>query len=383
MLNSRRLSGAGRSFPLLLALWSGALAAQDANTVGPPQLRDFTLPGRRTTPPVATQPAAPPPAATAAPPIAPRAPTPRPPAQAAPSRQSEARQQRARTVPPARNRAPFPAATTAVPPPAPAEVAPPLVQTSPQPTAPAPTTAPAPPEATPASPGRFGWWPWLLAALALAAAAGFFLLRRRTRAPARGEPLGRSVAAWRETPEPAAVAVPEPLPEAGAAPRRARLEVDINPDRAAATDDGALVHYALILTNRGDAAAGNIRIDGRMFNASADGAVDAFFRAPIHEVSGSPHVAIAPGQSIALDGQIGMPKAELQAIEVQGRLIFVPLVAINVAYDWEGGSGRTSTSWLVGRQPASPEAKMGAFRLDLGPRIYRQVERRQAKKRVA
>jgi hypothetical protein len=145
-------------------------------------------------------------------------------------------------------------------------------------------------------------------------------------------------------------------------------------------EDGTLVQYALVLTNIGEAAAGNIRIDGRMFNASADGEVDAFFAGPIHEVSGSPQVFIKPGESIALQGQIGMKREELHAIEVQGRVIFVPLVAINVAYDWEGGGGRTSTSWLVGRTPSSPEAKMGAFRLDLGPRIYRQVDRREAKK---
>jgi len=214
-------------------------------------------------------------------------------------------------------------------------------------------------------------------------AAAFLWLRRVTRKARSAESISRFVAAWREEPEPpsAKEAVPaEPVPVPA---KRARLEVDIRPDRASATDDGALVHYALILANRGDARAGNIRIDGKMFNASADGAVDAFFQAPIHDVSGSPHVSIAPGESIALEGQIGMPRAELQPIEVQGRVIFVPLVAINVAYDWDGGSGRTSTSWLVGRQAASPEARMGAFRLDLGPRIYRQVERREAKKRVA
>jgi hypothetical protein len=222
---------------------------------------------------------------------------------------------------------------------------------------------------------------WLLAALLLAAAAAAFLfLRRRRKAP---ESITHSFAAWREEPEPAPPAAPLPAPEPAPPARRARLDVDIRPERAAALEDGAMVHYSLILTNNGDAPAGNIRIDGRMFNASADGAVDAFFREPIHEVSGSPHVFIAPGQSIALDGQIGMPKDELEGIEVQGRVIFVPLVAINVAYDWEGGAGRTSTSWVVGRQASSPEAKMGAFRLDLGPRIYRQVERREAKKRVA
>jgi hypothetical protein len=106
----------------------------------------------------------------------------------------------------------------------------------------------------------------------------------------------------------------------------------------------------------------------------------AFFQGPIHDESGSPHIAIAPGGRLRLNGQVAMPKAQLQEMEVAGRRIFVPMVAINVAYDWAGGgTGRTSRSWLVGREAESPQAKMGPFRLDLGPRIYRSVGRREAK----
>jgi len=249
----------------------------------------------------------------------------------------------------------------------------------PPPVAAAPA-APAPEAAPPArAPSGLPGWTWPLAALlVLGAGAAVVLLRRRK--PSRAESITHSFATWRQEPEPSAPPAPPPPPPPT---KRPRLEVDIRPDRASSTDEGAFVHYGLILTNTGDAPAGNIRIDGRMFNASADGVVDAFFETPIHDVSGSPHVFLAPGESLALDGQIGMPKEELEPIEVQGRVIFVPLVAINVAYDWEGGSGRTSTSWVVGRQPSSPQAKMGAFRLDLGPRIYRQLDRREAKKRLA
>lgn len=383
MLNIRRLLGAARALPLLLAAWAAGAAAQDTNTVGPPQLRDFTLPGRRTTPPaqVQPQPAPPPAATTPAPAPPPRATAPTP----APERARASRVQR--RVPPkpapapaGPARAPAPAPTGAAPAPAPVV---PVATPAPPPVA-APPAAPAPEAPAPAPvPSGLPGWLWPIAALLLlaaAAAAALVLLRRRRREPPQS--LTHSFATWREEPEPAAPP-PAPPPPPPAPTKRPRLEVDIRPDRAQSTDEGAFVHYGLTLTNTGDAPAGNIRIDGRMFNASADGVVDSFFDAPIHEVSGSPHVFIAPGESIALDGQIGMPRDELQPIEVQGRVIFVPLVAINVAYDWEGGSGRTSTSWVVGRQPSTPAAKMGAFRLDLGPRIYRQLDRREAKKRLA
>jgi hypothetical protein len=46
-------------------------------------------------------------------------------------------------------------------------------------------------------------------------------------------------------------------------------------------------------------------------------------------------------------------------------------------YEWgEGRTGQTSMSYLVGREPETPSTKMGAFRLDLGPRVYRSVGQR-------
>ena len=199
--------------------------------------------------------------------------------------------------------------------------------------------------------------------------------RERERDSARGE-LGAVLAA---RPEPAPEPEPAPAPEAPAAPRP-WIELDIAPERAAATENEVYVRYALTLTNTGEADARNIRIDPRLFNAGAEAETMAFFQGPIHDESGSPHVVLRPGGSIKLSGQVAMPNAELREIELAGRRIFVPMVAINVAYDWaEGGAGRTSRSWLVGREAEVPTEKMGPFRLDLGPRIYRSVGRREAR----
>jgi hypothetical protein len=155
---------------------------------------------------------------------------------------------------------------------------------------------------------------------------------------------------------------------------RARLEVDFIPARASATDDAAVVEFELVLKNVGDAPAANIRIDSRMFNASATKEMAGFLKKPIHEQSGSPHVQIAPGDELRLKSEMGMPKEELQEILMQGQRLFVPAVATVVAWDWgTDGRGRVALSWLVGRETENRTAKMGAFRLDLGPRIYRQV----------
>jgi LPXTG-motif cell wall-anchored protein len=372
----RRLRAAAFVLSGLAAAGAPALAQNEtSNTIGPPQLKDFSLPGQRTTPPATPAPAPP---------------TPAPPAQQ-------------RTPPAAspaeRDPAP-PSAAVAVPrtEPAPAAAAPEPVpqipQAEPQPAAPEPgLVEPLPPQPQPeasaqpaeqaGSEGRSWLWPVAGGALLLALAA-FALLRRRRRSEAERE---RARDSAREAiggvlvaaePRPA----PEPPAAAEAAPPAPRpwLELDIDPDRAAATESEAYVHYALTLTNRGDADALNIRIDPRLFNAGAEGEMMAFFQGPIHEQSGSPHVVIPPGGRLKLNGQVAMPKAELREIELAGRRIFVPMVAINVAYDWAGGGGgRTSRSWLVGREAETPTEKMGPFRLDLGPRIYRSVGRREAR----
>jgi hypothetical protein len=220
----------------------------------------------------------------------------------------------------------------------------------------------------------------------LIALAAFLLMRRRrlaerekARDTARGE-LGGALLAEPAPEAPAPVPeAPAPMPEAPAVPRP-WLELDIVPERAAATENEVYVRYALSLTNKGEADARNIRIDPRLFNAGAEGEMAAFFQGPIHDESGSPHIVVPPGGTLKLNGQVALPNAELREIELAGRRIFVPMVAINVAYDWaEGGTGRTSRSWLVGREAEVPTEKMGPFRLDLGPRIYRSVGRREAR----
>jgi hypothetical protein len=365
MPNNRRSLGGAAFGALILGSVGAAALAQETNTVGPPALKDFQLPGQRTTPaqpqpepqPKAEQPARP------APPLASPPPARRPePVAAAPKAASP------RAQPPAASE---PAQTSAGAEPAPS---PPTVLLEPQQ---APALLP-PAEAPAATPAASGWNPlWLAlpAALALLAFGAYF--RRRLAGGTAREAL---VAAPEPQPRPAPVPAPAPKPVPSAAAAggpRARLEIDFVPVRAAATDNEAAVHYDLVLRNGGEAPAGNIRIDTRMFNAGDERGIRAFLDGPIHDESGSPHVLVPPGGDMKLSSATVLPRAELREIELQGRRVFVPVVAVNVAYDWAGGGrGRTSRSWLVGREPDEPAAKMGPFRLDLGPRIYRSVGQR-------
>jgi hypothetical protein len=248
--------------------------------------------------------------------------------------------------------------------------APPPLVTAPVETGPElPTTAEAP--------AAGSWsWPWLL--LPLLVGLGL-LIAYRARSRRTEEQDEESLASALGS-MPAADPTPKPVEPVVEVGPRPWLELDFVPVKAAATPTEALVHFDLVMRNVGNAPAGNIRIDARMFNASAQAEIGRFLDGPIHPKSGSPHVLIEPGGELKLASKVAMPNEDLREINVQGRSIFVPIVAANIAYDWgQSGSGRTSKSWLVGREAASPTAKMGAFRLDQGPRIYRSVDRREAK----
>jgi LPXTG-motif cell wall-anchored protein len=255
-------------------------------------------------------------------------------------------------------------------------------------------------EQQPAAPATSsGSWSWLwLAIPAALAIAGFLAFRRRRREAVVAEDTVGSYA------EPEADTAPEPAPRLAetlppaakpaarpalklppkvrtvppAPPQpvgpRARLEVEFIPARASATADAAVVEFELVLRNVGDVPAANIRIDSRMFNASATKEMAEFLKGPIHDTSGSPHVQIAPGDELRLASAMAMPKQDVREILMEGQRLFVPAVASIVAWDWgTDGRERIALSWLVGRETENRTAKMGAFRLDLGPRIYRQV----------
>ncbi|MFL6857987.1 MAG: hypothetical protein ACJ8EB_08780 [Allosphingosinicella sp.] len=242
-------------------------------------------------------------------------------------------------------------------------------------------------------------WLWLLLLVPVAAlVGGFVLLRSRRAGRAEPESLGAALGTARwldESPEPAPVPEPapppQPAPESEPEPEpepepaaRAWLELEVKPDKAAATDAEAVVHFELTLRNAGALPARNLRIDSRLFNAAGEAEIDGFVGGPIHDKSGSPHIAIPPGEALTLGSAVGMKREEVREILVQGRAIFVPALAINIAYDWDGGAagGRTSRVWLIGREAEGSE-KMGPFRLDLGPRVYRQIGARETKTLMA
>jgi hypothetical protein len=238
--------------------------------------------------------------------------------------------------------------------------------------------------------------PWvniLLGALA-ALGIGYALLERRRAAQARAEAeraesraVAQAEAARRiqETERVRAAPAPQPIEAPSVAPAtavdddRPWIELDFAPETAAATERDAQVQYRLTVRNVGKSPAHNVRIEARMFNIDAEQTqeIAAFFAAPVNGAILPPRTIPQEG-AVQHRGLVAMPREDMHAIVVEGRSLFIPVVAFNVLYDWgDGRAGQTALSYVVGRETGAESEKMGPFRLDLGPRLYRSVGQRR------
>lgn len=169
---------------------------------------------------------------------------------------------------------------------------------------------------------------------------------------------------------------------------RPRLELVFTPAAASATDQQATVDFALTVTNGGDAPARNVRMEARLFamGDDHDAVLTRFFADPLAQPVPVADTLV-PGVGAELRAKVTLPRSAVRPIQVADRVLFVPLVAFNLLYDWGGDdvrTGQTAMSYVVGRETNPPAAKMAPFRLDQGPRIYRQVgQRAHQSKRVA
>lgn len=406
MLSSRRRISFAAFGPLILGAGAHAAEAQDIVPTAPADVREFELkpsadlkatierePAKN--PPASSFPITPTPEKAAPPTPQPVEISPQPPAadtQSAPARVRDRPTASRFSARPTGAATEGPAAFEASPDlPGNAVTATPLPQSQ-LPAAAAPaeseSVADASKQASPVE--KQGGLPWLNILLgALAVLAGLFALRerrRRARAEAEAERAAEEAAervrvarqtARLQTKAAPAVAPEEAKPEAPAA-TRPWIELEFKPETAAANDVQAQVLYTLTVRNGGNSPARNVRIEARMFNIEAEKSSELaqFFAAPIEATSFPPRT-IAPQEMVELRGAVVMPRDAMRAIMVQGRALFIPLVAFNVLYEWgDGESGQTAMPYVVGREAEMPSQKMGPFRLDLGPRIYRSVGQR-------
>ena len=231
----------------------------------------------------------------------------------------------------------------------------------------------------PASANRYSLLPWIVAGLALACAAAWFFLRRRQRPSLAG--VGEMLDIATPTPvAPQPKAAPPPESESRAPPRsvssgvvstrlRPWLEIEFKPDRGVVDEQKAAIAFELSVYNSGSMPARDVLLEASLFNAGPmqDQQIQLFFDNPV--ARGDKIPVIPPMQRVTVNTAVFLAKDQVVPIEMEGRALFVPMVAFNALYSWASGMGQTSASFLVGKETAGD--KLAPFRLDLGPRIFR------------
>ena len=263
----------------------------------------------------------------------------------------------------------------------------------------------------PLSPEGFSLLPWIVALFAVAGGGVIFIGRQRRQqrhatagnAPidiTRREPAPVPAAAPRHPPTPAATGarrplpttlMPQPMPSVRPTPDpvipggivstglRPWIDVELIPDRALLDDGGVAIAFEVTLFNSGSAAARDVVIEARLLNAGAqqDAELSAFFTDPA--TAGDPIPQIAPYARIPLRSAVRLTRAEIREYDIEGRKLFMPLVAISVRYRWSSGDGHSAAGFLVGQGKAGQE-KLAPLRLDRGARSWKGLGARRYEK---
>lgn len=250
-------------------------------------------------------------------------------------------------------------------------------------------------------------WPWIAALLALIGGGGFIAWSKRGRtrrysdegrmafaglvpdvdaspvelppARPRADPVPpRTQPTPRPDPVPS-VRKPQSKPADDGMVKSTALKPELNfqfvPDRAVVTEQEVMLQFDVVLTNSGAAPARDVLVEAKLVPAHAgqDEEIAAFFQQP--QATGDRMAGIPPLGKVSLKSAVRLPLDQLHSFEVDGRKLFVPLVAFNILFRGSGGEGQASASYLVGRGTDGDE-KLAPFRLDLGPRIFRGLSAR-------
>ncbi|WP_294352940.1 hypothetical protein [uncultured Sphingomonas sp.] len=398
-----RVSPARLSLALLLVTSAPAALAQSSTPAATPTLSlppiTFSLPSGTPTPAATPEPTAtssptprPTPTARATPspgatPAARATPTPR----ATPT---------ARATPAARPSV----AQTATP--SPSQVPEPVPTASPTTAAPAPT--PAPSEAsvlgTPAAPVNderddYGWL-WFVGLAALAGAGWWWWQRRASSAQAHPTDAVDTVPGHAEPVAPASVAAEPIAPAAAAAPRmltrrtaaaatppasegaaqpRAWIELELRARRAGVNLVTATADVEIVVRNRGEVEARNIRLDARLTSARADqdAELGQIFAQTAGRLAATPFT-LTSGAERVVRALVTLPRDNINVLTAADRPMFVPVVTLNARYvpsETAAGEGQTAQAFALGIERAGA-AKLAPFWLDGPARMFETVAAR-------
>lgn len=181
-------------------------------------------------------------------------------------------------------------------------------------------------------------------------------------------------------------AAPPPPPETGPAPvpsaSAPRPEVAASPLAVAFVARSlqislvyATLAYQLDVTNRGDAPLAALRVFGDMIAAHASQTRTQQLSLAGSAIEKKHEIAVlAPGESVTLKGQIRLPLAEVLPVRAGQAELLVPLARFLVEAT---GCPDASHIYSLGQRGDRADGGMSAFRIDLGPQLFREILQRE------
>lgn len=182
--------------------------------------------------------------------------------------------------------------------------------------------------------------------------------------------------------QPAPQAAPETeAPSGGVVSTSLRpwIEVELSPERAMIDDNGAAIAFDVVLSNAGNAPARDVTVEAQLLNSGVqqDIELSAFFGQS--EQASDPIPVIAPFSRISLRSAVRIPRDQIREYEVEGRKLFMPMVAVSTRYRWSSGEGQTGAGFLVGKGK-EPAERLAPLRVDQGSRSWQGLGARRYEK---
>ena len=159
------------------------------------------------------------------------------------------------------------------------------------------------------------------------------------------------------------------------------LEMEFSPQRAGTTLTEAMVEFHLDVRNIGSVPATDVRIMVQLLTANAqqNTQLSGVFALPTDHPVLVPFV-LEPRDTASINAVGTLALDKIHRVDLQGRPMFVPILAIRAVYAWGGagadpsavGHGSTASAYILGIDRDGSD-KMQPFWLDGGPRMADRI----------
>ncbi|HSG34982.1 MAG TPA: hypothetical protein VLA37_10635 [Sphingomonadaceae bacterium] len=167
---------------------------------------------------------------------------------------------------------------------------------------------------------------------------------------------------------------PSPTPATIANTPEGPLSIGIEARYLSISLTAATLSYRLTITNSAKTSLRDVVISGDMISAhSSISEADQIATETVELEQRHVIDRLPARESVQVSGEFRLPFTRIRPIRKGDAALFVPLARLRAN---AGEAGTIVQTALVGQRSTRPGARLQPFRLDLGPRVYREVTQR-------